>query len=82
MMVLVTFGDFLRLKMKTHLFTEEKISMKQFLIIAILLSTPLQTIAQNTQITSFSASKKLILRLYKDNPVTLFCGCSYKLILI
>mgnify|MGYP001179941160 FL=1 len=82
MMVLVTFGDFLRLKMKTYLFTEEKISMKQFLIIAILLSTPFQTIAQNTQITSFSASKKLLLRLYKDNPVTLFCGCSYKLILI
>ena len=37
-----------------------------------------QAIQQNTQITSFSKSKKLLLKLYKDNPVTLYCGCSYK----
>ena len=52
--------------------------MKLFLIIAILLSTPFQIIAQNTQITSFSKSKRLLLKLYKDNPVTLYCGCSFK----
>ena len=32
---------------------------------------------QNIQITSFSKSKKLLLKVYKDNPVTLYCGCSY-----
>ena len=64
--------------MKTYSFNEEKISMKLFLIIAILLSTPFQIIAQNTQITSFSKSKRLLLKLYKDNPVTLYCGCSFK----
>ena len=52
--------------------------MKLFLIIAILLSTPFQIIAQNTQITSFSKSKRLLLKLYKDKPVTLYCGCSFK----
>jgi len=64
--------------MKNYSFNEEKISMKLFLIIAILLSTPFQIIAQNTQITSFSKSKRLLLKLYKDNPVTLYCGCSFK----
>ena len=34
--------------------------------------------SQNTQITSFSKSKKLLLKVYKDNPVTLYCGCSFK----
>ena len=33
---------------------------------------------QNIQITSFSKSKKLLLKVYKDNPVTLYCGCSFK----
>ena len=37
-----------------------------------------KVLSQNTQITSFSKSKKLLLKLYKDNPVTLYCGCSYK----
>jgi len=32
----------------------------------------------NTQITSFSKSKQLLLKLYKDNPVTIYCGCSFK----
>ena len=34
--------------------------------------------SQNTQITSFSKSKKLLLKLYKAHPVTLYCGCSFK----
>ena len=34
--------------------------------------------SQNTQITSFSKSKKLLLKVYKDNPYTLYCGCSFK----
>ena len=46
------------------------------LISLILLSS--QAFSQNTQITSFSKSKKLLRKLYKDNPVTLYCGCSYK----
>jgi deoxyribonuclease-1 len=33
---------------------------------------------QNIHITSFSKSKKLLLKVYKDNPVTLYCGCSFK----
>ena len=33
---------------------------------------------QNTKITSFSKSKKLLLKLYKVHPFTLYCGCSYK----
>ena len=37
-----------------------------------------KVLSQNTQITSFSKSKKLLRKLYKDNPVTLYCGCSYK----
>ena len=36
-----------------------------------------QAIQQNTQITSFSKSKNLLLKLYKDHPVTLYCGCSF-----
>ena len=37
-----------------------------------------QAFLQNTKITSFSKSKKLLLKLYKAHPVTLYCGCSYK----
>ena len=47
------------------------------LLISILLFSS-QAFSQNTQITSFSKSKKLLLKLYKDNPVTLYCGCSFK----
>ena len=53
--------------------------MKHLLIlIALILLYYFQAFPQNTQITSFSKSKKLLLRLYKVNPVTLYCGCSYK----
>ena len=34
--------------------------------------------SQNIQITSFSKSKKLLLKVYKDNPYTLYCGCTFK----
>ena len=37
-----------------------------------------KTFSQNNRITSFSNSKKLLLKLYKDHPVTLYCGCIYK----
>ena len=37
-----------------------------------------QAYYQNTRITSFSKSKKLLLKLYKAHPVTLYCGCSFK----
>ena len=53
--------------------------MKHLLIIFIsILLFSSQAFSQNTQITSFSKSKKLLLKLYKDNPVTLYCGCSFK----
>ena len=29
-------------------------------------------------VSSFSKSKKLLLKLYKVHPVTLYCGCSFK----
>ena len=52
--------------------------MKHILILITLILLSYQAFPQNTQITSFSKSKKLLLKLYKDNPVTLYCGCSYK----
>ena len=52
--------------------------MKHLLIILSFLLLSSQAFSQNTQITSFSKSKTLLLKLYKDNPVTLYCGCSYK----
>tara|TARA_Y100001934_G_C12210277_1_gene705668 strand:- start:211 stop:894 length:684 start_codon:yes stop_codon:yes gene_type:complete len=33
--------------------------------------------SQNSQITSFSKSKKLLQKVYKDNSYTLYCGCSF-----
>ena len=52
--------------------------MKNLLIIISLIILSFQAYSQNTQITSFSQSKKLLLKVNKDNPVTLYCGCSYK----
>ena len=52
--------------------------VKHLLILLSILFLFFQASTQNTQITSFSKSKKLLLKLYKDNPVTLYCGCSYK----
>ena len=53
--------------------------MKVFLSITIpLLLIPLVVLSQNTTITSFSKSKKQLAKVYQDNPITLYCGCSYK----
>jgi endonuclease I len=52
--------------------------MKHLLIFLSLIFLSSQAFPQNTQITSFSKSKKLLMKLYKDNPVTLYCGCSLK----
>ena len=52
--------------------------MKNFLIIISILLLSSHAYAQNTQITSFSKSKKLLLKVYKDNPITLYCGCKFK----
>ena len=52
--------------------------MKHLLIFLSFLLISSQAFTQNTQITSFSKSKKLLLKLYKVHPVTLYCGCSYK----
>jgi len=45
--------------------------MRHILILITLILLSYQAFPQNTQITSFSKSKKLLLKLYKDNPVTL-----------
>ena len=52
--------------------------MKHLLILLSFLLLSSQAFPQNNQITSFSKSKKLLLKLYRDNPVTLYCGCSFK----
>ena len=52
--------------------------MKYLLIILSLLLLSSGAYSQNTQITSFSKSKKLLLKIYKENPVTLYCGCTFK----
>ena len=53
-------------------------TMNHLLILLSLILLSPQVFSQNTQITSFSKFKKLLLKLYKDNPVTLYCGCSLK----
>ena len=52
--------------------------MKHSLIILSLMILSSHAYSQNTKITSFSKSKKLLLKVYKDNPYTLYCGCSFK----
>ena len=53
--------------------------MKVFLSITILLLLiPLVVLSQNTTITSFSKSKKQLAKVYLDNPITLYCGCSFE----
>ncbi len=52
--------------------------MKYILIIISLIILSSDAYSQNTQITSFSKSKKLLLKVYKDNPYTLYCGCTFK----
>ena len=52
--------------------------MKHLLILLTILLLSSQTFSQNTQITSFSKSKKLLLKLYKVHPFTLYCDCSFK----
>ncbi|MFL2808570.1 MAG: endonuclease [bacterium] len=52
--------------------------MKHLLIIFSIILFSTNTYSQNTQITSFSKSKKLLLKVYKDNPVTLYCSCTFK----
>ena len=53
--------------------------MKIFLSITTsLLIIPLVVLSQNTTLTSFSKSKKQLAIVYQDNPITLYCGCSYK----
>ena len=53
--------------------------MKIFLSITTsLFIIPLVVLSQNTTITSFSKSKKQLAKVYQDNPITLYCGCSFK----
>jgi deoxyribonuclease-1 len=52
--------------------------MKLLLIILSFILLSSDVYSQNTIITSFSKSKKLLLKVYKDNPVTLYCGCSFR----
>ena len=52
--------------------------MKYLLINLALILLSFDVYSQNIQITSFSKSKKLLLKVYKDHPFTLYCGCSFK----
>ena len=53
--------------------------MKFVLSITIsLLLNPSFILSQNTTINSFSKSKKYLAKVYKDNPITLYCGCFFK----
>jgi len=52
--------------------------MKKLFIIISLIILSSDAYSQNTQISSFSKSKKLLLKVYKDHPYTLYCGCSFK----
>ena len=53
--------------------------MKLFHYIIIpLLLIPSVILSQNNQITSFSKSKKQLAKVYKDYPITLYCGCSFE----
>ena len=53
--------------------------MKFVLSITIsLLLNPSFILSQNTTITSFSKSKQYLAKVYKDNLITLYCGCSFK----
>ena len=53
-------------------------NLRHILTILCLVLLASYAYSQNTQITSFSKSKKLLLKVYKDNPVTLYCACSFK----
>ena len=51
--------------------------MKFFLSITIsFLLTQSIILSQNTTIPSFSKSKKQLAKVYQDNPITIYCGCS------
>ena len=52
--------------------------MKYLLINLPLILLSFDVYSQNIQITSFSKSKKLLLKVHKDHPFTLYCGCSFK----
>ena len=57
-----------------HLYTSPMRFVLTLISIIVLSS---QAFPQNTQITSFSKSKRLLQKLYKAHPVTLYCGCSF-----
>ena len=52
--------------------------MKHLLISLFFLFISSEAYTQNSKITSFSKSKKLLLKVYKDHPFTLYCGCTFK----
>jgi len=52
--------------------------VRNFIIITALLFLSFEAYPQNKNINSFSESKLLLFEIYKDRPVTLYCGCSFK----
>ena len=48
-----------------------------FSIMISLIIFPSLVLSQNTIINSFSTSKKQLLKVYKINPITLYCGCTF-----
>ena len=48
------------------------------LLILILICFSHNSFSQNQIINNFSKSKKILLKIHKNNPYTFYCGCSYK----
>ena len=51
--------------------------MRNFIIITALLFLSFEAYPQNKNINSFSESKLLLFEIYKERPLTLYCGCSF-----
>ena len=49
-----------------------------YIFILILICFSNNSFSQNQTINNFSKSKKILLKIHKNNPYTFYCGCSYK----
>ena len=47
-------------------------------LLLILICFSHNSFSQNQTINNFSNSKKILLKIHKNNPYTFYCGCSYK----
>ena len=49
-----------------------------YLFILILICFNHNSFSENQTVINFSKSKKILLKIHKNNPYTFYCGCSYK----